>query len=96
MYGGSKRVIVKFGTGFSRTVSTIAVQEIDSDGRTVRKEPTVDWENPFRRELRHFHDSIVNGTLNRSPIETSRDDVALVIDITKAYLSRAPVVRKVG
>ncbi len=96
VYGSSKRVIVKFGTGFSRTVSTITVQEIDDDGRTVRKEPAVDWENPFRRELRHFHDSIVNGTPNRSPIGTSRDDVALVIDITKAYLSSGPVLRTPG
>ena len=96
VYGGSKRVIVKFGTGFSRTVSTLAVQEIDADGRTVRKEPAVDWENPFRRELRHFHDSIVNGTPNRSPIKTCRDDVALVIDITKAYLSGGPILRTPG
>jgi len=93
VYGGSKRVIVKFGTGFSRTVSTITVQEIDSGGRTVRKEPAVDLESPFRRELRHFHDCIVNGTPNRSPIEASRDDVALVIDITGAYLSGGPVSR---
>ena len=96
VYGGSKRVIVKFGTGFSRTVSTVAVQEIDADGRAVRKEPAVDWESPFRRELRHFHDSIVNGTPNRSPIESSRDDVALVIDITRAYLSSGPVLRTPG
>ena len=96
VYGGSKRVIVKFGTGFSRTVSTVVVQEIDADGRTVRKKPAMDWENPFRRELRHFHDSIVNDTSNRSPIETSRDDVALVIDITKAYLSGGPISRAVG
>ena len=96
VYGSRKRVQVKFGTGFSRTVSTVAVQEIDADGRTVRKEPAVDWESPFRRELRHFHDSIVNGTPNRSPIEACRDDVALVIDITRAYLSGGPVARTVG
>ena len=96
VYGGSKRVIVKFGTGFSRTVSTLVVQEIEADGRTMRKEPAMDWENPFRRELRHFHDSIVNGTPNRSPIEASREDVALVIDITKAYLSGGPISRAVG
>ncbi len=95
VYGGDKRVIVKFGTGFSRTVSSLTVHEIDADGRTQRKETAVDWESPFRRELRHFHDSIVNGTPNRSPIETSRADVALVIDITKAYLSGAPVSRSV-
>ena len=94
VYGPRKRVIVKYGTGMSRVLSTVTVQEIDADGRTVRKQPEVDWESPFRRELRHFHDCIVNGRTPRSPIASARDDVALIIDITRAYVDGAPVARE--
>jgi predicted dehydrogenase len=93
VYGGAKRVIVKYGTGFSRTVSTLTVHEINADGTSVRKQPELDWESPFRRELRHFHDCIVNGTPNRSPVEAARDDIALIIDITRAYQSGGPIAR---
>ena len=45
----------------------------------------MDWESPFRRELRHFHDCIVNGKTPRSPLIEAGQDVALVIDIVKAF-----------
>lgn len=94
VYGGSKRVIVKYATGFSRGLSTVAIYGIDQDGRSYRKEPAMDWESPFRRELRHFHDSIVNGVANRSPLAAAKDDISLIVDITKAYLNKRPVDRK--
>ena len=53
--------------------------------RSQRSRP-LDWESPFRRELRHFHDCIVNGKTPRSPLIDAGQDVALVIDIVKAYL----------
>ena len=86
VYGGSKRVIVSYESGFSREVSSLTVHEIDAEGRTVRKEPQMDWESPFRRELRHFHECIVTGKESRSPVASARDDIALIIDITKNYL----------
>jgi predicted dehydrogenase len=95
VYGGSKRVIVKYATGFSRGLSTLTVYGIDNDGRSYRKEPAMDWESPFRRELRHFHASITEGVANRSPLAAARDDISLIIDITRAYLNKAPVDRKV-
>ena len=91
VYGSSKRVIVSYTTGFQKAVSTLTVYDIDDQGRTVRKEPALDWENPFRRELRHFHDCIVNGKEPRATVRSARDDVSLVIDIIKAGHTGRPV-----
>lgn len=93
VYGSSKRVLVSYESGFSRGLSRLTVQEIDSEGRSVRVEPEMDWESPFRRELRHFHECIVKGIEPRSPVASARDDVALIIDITRAYTSGGPVSR---
>ena len=88
VYGSRKRVIVSYPTGFSRDVAQVRIHEIDEDGATFAKEPAVGWESPFRRELRHFHDCIVNGKTPRSPLVEAGQDVALVIDIVKAFLNR--------
>lgn len=90
IYGDKKRVALSYGTGFSRVISTVSIQEIDPYGVTVKREPAVEWESPFRRELRHFHTSIVNGTPPRSPISSARDDVSLVIDIVRRYVEGGP------
>ena len=86
VYGSRKRVIISYPTGFSREVAELKIHEIDQKGTSIVKEPALDWESPFRRELRHFHDCIVNGTASRSPLVEAGQDVALVIDIVKAYL----------
>ncbi len=89
VYGSSKRVIVSYETGFSRGLSSVRIQQIDDRGSSVSTEPAMDWESPFRRELRHFHDCIVNGTPSRSPVSEVGKEIGLVIDIVKAYQSRA-------
>ena len=91
VYGSSKRVIVSYTTGFQKAVSTLTVYDLDDQGRTVRREPALDWENPFRRELRHFHDCIVNDNEPRASVQSARDDVSLVIDIIRAGHSGGPV-----
>lgn len=96
VYGASKRVIVSYATGFSRGVSTVVIEELDSAGRTVRQEPAMDWESPFRRELRHFYDCIAHGATPRSPVAEAREDISLIIDIVRAYLATGPVARKVA
>jgi predicted dehydrogenase len=93
VYGGNKRVIVSYESGFSRGVSTVTIQEIDADGTSVRRMPELDWESPFRRELRRFHRCIATGETPRSPVASARDDIALIIDITKAYVQGGPVAR---
>ncbi len=88
VYGSGKRVIVSYETGFSRGLSRVRVQEIDEGGVSVSREPALSWESPFRRELRHFHDCIVNGAAPRSPISEVDKDIGLIIDIVKAYQDR--------
>ena len=93
VYGSDKRVIVQYATGFSRGVSTLTVHEIDDTGTTVRRQPTMDWESPFRRELRHFHECVADGVECRSPVSDARDDISLIIDIAKAYIGGGRVDR---
>jgi predicted dehydrogenase len=86
VYGDRARVLLSYPTGFARGIlSRVTVQGIDGDGTTSRTEPAVEWESPFSRELRHFHDCITRGTPPRTPIADARDDVALIIEIVKAY-----------
>lgn len=89
VYGDDRRVIVSYPTGFSRGIlSTVTVQGMDAEGTAFRKEPQISWESPFVRELRHFHDCIVNGARPRTSVESAREDVALTIEIVKAYAGR--------
>lgn len=86
IYGDDKRVLLCYPSGFARgTLSTVVIQGIDENGTTFRKEPAVDWESAFVRELRHFRDCIVRGTLCRTSVESARDDVALIIEIIRRY-----------
>jgi predicted dehydrogenase len=92
IYGDRQRVLLSYPTGFARGIlSTVTIQEIGPDGTSRRIDPAVDWESAFSRELRHFHDCITRGTPCRTPVSSARDDIALIIDITRAYLSQARV-----
>lgn len=94
IYSEEKRVILSYPTGFSRRVLTkLVVQGIDADGNSFYKEPAIPWESGFTRELRHFRKCITQGTPSRSSIADARHDIALIIDITKAYITRSPVSR---
>jgi len=89
MYASDRRVIVSYPTGFARGVlSEVTIHGIDAEGSSFVKSPAIEWESPFRRELRHFHDCIVHGVPCRTSVAEARDDVALIIDIIKAYMSR--------
>ncbi|MBV7330685.1 Gfo/Idh/MocA family oxidoreductase [Chloroflexi bacterium TSY] len=94
IYGDTKRVIVSYPTGFSRGIlSEVTVQGIDENKTTYCHQPHIDWESAFVRELRHMHDCIVNGTANRTPLEDARLDIALILDIIKAYQTQKPIER---
>lgn len=84
VYGSRDRVIVSFPTGFSRGLpSTVTLKGMDPDGTPWTKGYA--WhDNPFKLELRHFRDCVLNGT---TPITSGRDtvaDIALVRDIILA------------
>jgi predicted dehydrogenase len=89
VYGDDKRVLVAYPTGFSRGIlSTVTVQGIDEQGMTYRREPAIDWESAFVREMRHFHDCIVNGTTCRTPVESAKEDIGFIIDVIESYKER--------
>ncbi|MEZ4869878.1 MAG: Gfo/Idh/MocA family oxidoreductase [Caldilineaceae bacterium] len=94
IYGDDKRVIVEYPTGFARgPLSKVTVQGIDPNGTTYKQEPAIDWETAFSRELRHFHDCVRDGAPCRATVESARDDIALIIDVIKCYLSQEPLER---
>ena len=63
----------------------MTVQGIDTGGVTYRKEPAIDWESAFVREMRHFHACIAAGATCRTPVESARDDIRFIIDVIEAY-----------
>lgn len=88
VYGDNRGVVLSYPTGFSRGIlSTLTVKGVDEDGRAFTTHPEIDWENPFRRELTHFHSCITGGRTCRTPVEDARQDVALIIDIVRRYLA---------
>lgn len=90
IYGGKKRVLLSYPTGFSRGIlSEVTIQGIDTDGTTYKMSPTVEWESAFVRELRHFHACITEGISCWTPLESARMDIELIIDIVKCYANLA-------
>ena len=86
VYGDHRRVLVSYPTGFARGIlSRVVIQGTDERGSAFRTEPAVDWESAFLRELLHFHECIVAGVPNRTPLAAARDDISLIIDIVKRY-----------
>ncbi len=93
----AKRIILSYPTGFSRGIlSTLDIQEIHANGSHGTRRPAIDWESPFVRELRHFHACITQGEPCRTPVEDARHDIALIIDIARAYLEKREIVCEAG
>ena len=72
------------------------MQEIDEKGNTFSKQPAVPWHTAFTQELLHFHECIIKGTPCRTSLEEARNDVSLIIDIAKSYMTKSPVSVSVG
>jgi predicted dehydrogenase len=89
VYGDDKRVLVTYPTGFARGIlSQVVIQSVDAQGVTYKQEPALDWETAFSREMRHFYDCVRNGATCRTPVESARDDIALIIDVVKNFLAQ--------
>ena len=87
--GDNRRILLSYPTGFSRGIlSTLELQTLDSTGEAITQRPAIAWESAFVRELRHFHTCITENKTPRTPLDEARHDIALVIDIIKAYLNR--------
>lgn len=80
------RLLLSYPTGFARGIlSTLEVQHVDEAGNPVCSHPSIPWESPFVRELKHFHACIVDGATPRTPLAEARHDISLIIDIIGAY-----------
>ncbi|MCC7263506.1 MAG: Gfo/Idh/MocA family oxidoreductase [Candidatus Latescibacteria bacterium] len=89
IYDEAVRLVLSYPTGFSRgQLSSLAIHHNDTQGVPMRGEPAIDWENPFSRELRHFHQCLTQGIACRTSLAEARHDVELVIQIVKRYLER--------
>ena len=86
VYGHAERVTISFPTGFSRGLpTTVIVQEPDADGTAMRRE--LSWhENPFKRELAHFHAAVTTGSCLNTPGDELKDHLTLVREIVQASL----------
>jgi predicted dehydrogenase len=89
VYGSRERVIASFPTGFARGLpSFVTLHGMEENGLPWKQEFA--WhDNPFKLELQHFRECILNG---RQPITPGREaihDIALVRDIILAYVNRA-------
>ena len=90
IYGGEKRVLVSYPTGFSRGIlSEVTIQEIDADGTSFTKNPAIEWESAFVRELRHFHACITEGVACYTPLDSARKDIELIINVVNCYANRS-------
>jgi predicted dehydrogenase len=89
VYGSRERVLVSFPTGFARGLpSTVTVHGMDSDRTPWRRE--LSWhDNPFKLELQHFRDCVLNGRQPSTPGRDAVPDIALVRDIVLTALGRA-------
>ena len=87
VYGSRERVIVSFPTGFSIGLpSTVTLHGMEGDGHPWRKD--LSWhENPFKLELLHLRDCILNGAKLLTPARDAVADIALVRDIILAGLN---------
>jgi predicted dehydrogenase len=86
VYGARERVIVSFPTGFSRGLpSVVTLHGMEANGHPWRKE--LAWhENPFKRELLHFHACVVERRPPETPGQAAISDIALVREIICAAL----------
>ncbi len=88
VYGSRARVLVSFPTGFSRGLpSTVTLHGMDADRTPWKRE--LSWhDNPFKLEVQHFRECVLEG---KTPITDGRSavhDIALVRDIVLAYLKK--------
>jgi predicted dehydrogenase len=88
VYGSRQRVLISFPSGFARGLPTdVVLQGMEADGLPWKQH--FSWhDNPFKCELLHFRDCIVNRRPTLTPGRAAIDDIALVRQIILAYLDR--------
>ena len=81
----NERLLLSYPTGFSRGIlSTLEIQRLSTDGTPIRSYPDIEWQSPFERELIHFYECMTTGIEVMTPINETRHDIELIIDIISA------------
>lgn len=85
VYAPDKVVSIQFPSPFLKNAATI-VEEWEMDGDRYRESrTTASYEEAFKLELVHFHECIVRGKTPVTPAAEGRAQIALLIDMIKAY-----------
>ena len=82
VYGDDRPVLRNSPTGFARGPLTgLTIEGIDKVGVSFTHSPQVVWETAFRRELRHFHSCITDGTECKTSIAAAAADIGLIVEV---------------
>lgn len=85
VYSPDSIVSIVFPSPFLKNAVTV-VEERRMDGKQFRESTiTASYEEAFKLELIHFHDCIVEGKTPLTPASGGRAQIALMIDMIKAY-----------
>ncbi len=90
-YGAAQTVTVQFSNPYVRYVPTVVrVREMDGTAHTERT-VTASYDEAFRREWQHFHQSVTTGTPPLTDAANGLRDVELLRAIVRCAIDRAPV-----
>ena len=85
VYAPDSIVSIVFPSPFLKNAATV-VEEWEMDGGCFRESrTTASYEEAFKLELIHFHDCIVNRKVPRTPAAEGRAQIALLIEMIRAY-----------
>ena len=92
-YAPDRRLTLAFPSPFLRSAPTILEDEggVPGTGRSWHTEEVTSYEEAFKRELVHFHDSVVNKTAPLTDAIDGLHDVALCQAFVAGHLSGEPV-----
>jgi hypothetical protein len=85
VYSADKVVSIAFPSPFIKNAPTM-VETWETEGGAYKESQFLaSYQEAFKEELIHFHECITNGLQPETPISEGRDDIALLIDMVKAF-----------
>ena len=85
VYAPDSIVSIVFPSPFLKNAATVVEEWQMDGGHYLESRTTASYEEAFKLELIHFHDCIVNGKTPHTPAQEGRAQIALLIDMIKAY-----------
>ena len=85
VYAPDSIVSIVFPSPFLKNAATVVEEWEMVDGGYRASRTTASYEEAFKLELIHFHDCIVNGETPRTPAVEGRAQIALLIEMIRAY-----------